>query len=416
MADKEFDPDRPVVENGDPTADNRDKQADQATKALVDALRVCFALLKIIMVVVIVFYLVSGVFRVQPEQVALKVRFGRVVGAELGSGLHWYLPWPVEQIICVPKGTQRSVSSAFWYQITERERIQGPGAAGRSLKPGEDNYVLTGDANILHVAMTIKYRIVDAHKFVRSIRGADQPPEPGRSKLPEQDLVVSLADRSVIRAAGQFTVDELLKQDKDPFRRRVSEYMTLALAEIDCGLGLDGVLIDRIATPRQVVRYFNEVRNAAEQSESEIKKALGDEVELLTETAGPAYHELIDAIRAEQRMLETRDNGLANARKRVSALLAQAGGTVQEILADAKIYRTQLVESAKADAEYFQALLPKLRDNPQVILTRLLLGTLEDLLGQTRKYYIQKGVKEVRIIIDRDPLELEWKTGKQTEQ
>ena len=131
---------------------------DEAGKALIDALHVCFKLLKVIMVFVIIVFLVSGTFIVKPEEVALVTRFGKVLGTgperERKPGFHMSWPEPIDHVIKISKETQRAIDSEFWYHITEQEKIQGQSRrVGTSLVPGKDHAVITSDANILHVRM-----------------------------------------------------------------------------------------------------------------------------------------------------------------------------------------------------------------------------------------------------------------------
>ncbi len=388
------------------TTNNIDTGSDQASQALVDALQICFKILKMIMIFVVIAFLGSGVFTVKPEEVALVLRFGKVVGTgpdrEKGPGFHLAWPEPIDRVIKISKETQRAVDSEFWYYLTEQEKIQGKSSkAGASLVPGKDHAIITGDANLLHVKMNIRYRIIDAYDYLKNIYGAENP-----DSMPEKNLVVSLANEAIIHAAGQFKVDDLIGPKKTSFANKVKEYLSQSLRKLNCGLKLDEVLITKIEPPRQVVKYFIDVRNAAEEMHANIQKALGDRDELLTKTAGIGYEELIKTILLEQKYQQTNDPKLPQVQKRVKALLEQAGGSVQEILADAKIYKTKVAESAKADAEYLKALLPKYKNNPMVVLTRLLLSTLEPLLPKVRKWYIPDEAKEIRFMLDRDPKEL----------
>lgn len=391
------------------------EQKDFASEALVDALRWCFGLLKLAMIVAIVFYAMSGFFQVKENEQALKIRFGKVVGLDqpngpvLGPGFHAAYPWPIDRIVRVSVGTERSVVSEFVYQLTDQERLAPDKTklpVSESLVPGKDDYVLTGDANILHVSMVVKYRVSDVYNYIRSVESADAEVQPGMENQPESALVKALADGAVIQAAGTFAVDDLLKQSKDEFRLAVEKHLKAMLTQANCGVEVKNVLIGSIDVARQVMAQFNEVRNATEERSGAIKKAESEKVRLLTETAGPGYEQLTAAIDREQELLVSGSKDYAAAREGVSKLIQTAGGSVKGILNDALAYRNQVVESAKADATYFSALLPKYRENRRVVLTRLLLGTYEDLFDKARKYYVSKDAKEIRLMIDRDPLEL----------
>ncbi len=383
---------------------------DLANKALVDALRFSFWILKVIMLIAIVAYLASGTFQVQPDQVALVTRFGKVLGTgpdrELREGLHWSWPWPIDNHIMVPKGKVKTTNCEFTYQMSDQEKIQG-GRAGASLVPGKDDFILTGDANILHVGLTITYGIIDAYNYVRTFDKADQwNPNIPTKENPEDALIQTLADAAVIRAAGQFKVDDLLVSQKTKFATLVKEYLQQSLGNMNCGLELKSVLIKQIVPPRQVESAFNEVRRAFETGRGAIEVARGDATQKLKQTAGEVYNDLILAMNKERKMQETNDPKLPQARAEVEKLLDQATGSVSVILSDAKIYKNRVVESAKADAAYMQALLPKYLENPNVVMTRLLLSVMETTLNGVRKWYVPRDVNEIRITVDRDPDEL----------
>jgi len=386
-----------------------DQSMDEGNKALVDALQVTFKLLKLLMIVAVIWYIAYGAFQVKPEEVALIKRFGKVVGTgedrELKQGLHWAWPYPIDDRIIIRKD-KRSANVDFWYQMSAQEKATGQSANfGASLTPGVDSFVITGDANILHIGMIIKYRVVDAYEYVSNVADAGNP----NIVNPETTIINDLTSAAVIHAAGQFKVDDLLGGKKEAFSSIVKKYLDNSIREINCGLQLEDVLISKIEPPRQVVKDFNEVRNAAEQMHGSIQTALGDREQLLTRTAGQGYQDLIDAIQMEKKLEGGNDAAkLAEARKAVETLLGQSSGSVQEILNMARSYKTNMVEHAKADAERLEALLPEYQKNPKVVLTRLLLSTYETSLKSVRKWYMPNDIYRLRMQIDRDPDEMKY--------
>jgi regulator of protease activity HflC (stomatin/prohibitin superfamily) len=385
--------------------------ADQAGKALVDALQISFKILKFVMIVLLIFYIFSGTFQVKPEQTALVLRFGNVVGTgpdrELKQGIHFAWPYPIDRTIKVEKN-QRTLNTEFWYQMTEQEKIEGRSAAvGASLVPGKDSYIITGDANILHISLTLKYRVLDAFDYVRTIENADTPQQ---NAQPEGKLLSMLADSSIIESSSQFLVDDLLGPGQTKFATQVKTYMQEKLRKINSGIQLEEVLIRKINPPRQVEGSFIEVRAASEQKFGSIQTAQGDAAQKLTQTAGMGYQKIIDAIHQEKDLEKTNDPKLQKNREEVKKLLDQAEGTVQNILAKSKIYRTKVVETAKADAEYLNALRDQFLAQPRVVLTRLLLGAMETTLPKVRKWYMPRDVNQIRFMLERDPEELTSKS------
>src|ERR1700682_5445632 len=99
---------------------------DSGSIALSEALRSSFTIVKIVMVVLVVVFLASGFFKVNPQEQAIILRFGKPVGegsqALLGSGLHWSFPYPIDEYVKVSiKGIQKVGSTVGWYATTPEQ-------------------------------------------------------------------------------------------------------------------------------------------------------------------------------------------------------------------------------------------------------------------------------------------------------
>src|SRR3954452_5356882 len=79
---------------------------DAGSQALSEALRSSFAIVKVVMGILVLVFLASGFFQVGPSERAIILRFGKPVGkgegALLGPGLHWSLPYPIDECRKVP--------------------------------------------------------------------------------------------------------------------------------------------------------------------------------------------------------------------------------------------------------------------------------------------------------------------------
>src|SRR5437879_4782486 len=143
---------------------------DASARALSDALRSSFNVVKLLMGALVAAFVLSGVFTVKPNQVAVKLRFGKAVGAGqlLKPGLHWKFPYPIDDVVYVPVGETHTVTStAGWYAQTEEEAFRGqkPQPLGM-LRAGVDGYTLAGDGDIIHARATLTYRISDPSSYV----------------------------------------------------------------------------------------------------------------------------------------------------------------------------------------------------------------------------------------------------------
>src|SRR4051794_30796804 len=82
------------------------KPIDAGSQALAEALRSSFAVVKVVMVLLVVVFMASGFFTVGPSERAIILRFGRpaAVGEQalLNPGLHWSLPYPIDEVVRVP--------------------------------------------------------------------------------------------------------------------------------------------------------------------------------------------------------------------------------------------------------------------------------------------------------------------------
>ena len=99
MTDKDIEKNMSEIESKSP-----DNELDVAAKSLTDALRFSFWILKFIMLILVGLFFASGIFRVQENEKAIVLTFGKIrgTGAEeriLTSGLHWAWPAPIDEIV-----------------------------------------------------------------------------------------------------------------------------------------------------------------------------------------------------------------------------------------------------------------------------------------------------------------------------
>jgi len=88
--------------------------------------------------------------------------------------------------------------------------------------------------------------------------------------------------------------------------------------------------------------------------------------------------------------------------------LSQLGGTSREIIANARAYRTTVVEAARANADYFRKLLPEYRQHPDLVLQRIYQDAVEDIFDNAvEKFIVQSSGggkrKQIRILVNSDP-------------
>ena len=150
---------------------------DAASQALNDALRVSFLILKVAMLAVAVVFFLTGLYRVRQYEEAIVLRFGRIVTytddqgqrtARRGPGLHFAWPFLIDEILRFPvESVLEERIDAFWYK--EREGDAPGSRVPPGIKPGDEGFTLTGDANILHSKWIVHYRVTDPVKFCEGL-------------------------------------------------------------------------------------------------------------------------------------------------------------------------------------------------------------------------------------------------------
>jgi membrane protease subunit HflK len=103
---------------------------DAGSQALAEALHSSFAIVKIVMALMVLAFFSSGFFTVGPQEKAVILRFGKPVGEGqqvlLNAGLHWSLPYPIDEVVKIPITEQQIVSSTVgWYFTTPEQELSG---------------------------------------------------------------------------------------------------------------------------------------------------------------------------------------------------------------------------------------------------------------------------------------------------
>jgi membrane protease subunit HflK len=287
--------------------------------------------------ILLVGYMATGLAIVQPEEVAVVRRFGAVLFEPWEPGLHWGLPWGIDQIDRIKLNQTRTVSV---------------GAADRSLvplssapDPSVDDF-LTGDLNLVTVLALVQYRVRNPSLYL--FRTIDV--EASLAKAAESALTEALAKRGI---------DELLTTG----RAEVADGLTRAIQScVDLeGLGISivAVRLGRVAPPAAVGPAF-----------ADAARARSDRRQAIT--------------RAE----EYRDRSRSLARSQVREIADAAAGRVD-----------RLVQPARGEAARFSRVLAEARKNPGAFQRRRFLETLEALLPRFRRTVVLPAGQHVDISV-----------------
>jgi len=323
---------------------------DAGGKALADALKVSFRFLKFAMIALVAFYVLSGIFYVDPGEVKIKLSFGRPVEGKDGKvvlepGSGWHIRWPWEEVVPIPTVEKTiDLTGEFWTGVDPMREAQAlPPASPLILE--RDGFLITGDVNIVHMQLRARYRARSDEQGSLDYRF--------RVKQPEE-LLKRFVIQATIKTVGRMRVMDVLQERKgdvivgirDEVRRMLREYADAN----GFGLGVELTSIEYISDPTMP----GKVR---------------------------------DAFYAYQTAGEEKSRLIREGKKEVEEIIGQARQRKAEIIAQANSYATRLREVARADAEALLK-LKKAYDTSDamaaVLRTWQYNRTVEKLLGQAK--------------------------------
>ncbi|MCU0871750.1 MAG: protease modulator HflK [Pirellulaceae bacterium] len=293
-----------------------------------------------VMLLLFVLFWFSGIQEVEPDQVGLLLRFGKLQGANRAAQVHepgllLALPYPIDRVIQVPAKQEGEVLiKEVWKGIEET------GARDR-IDPVLEGYCLTGDQNIVQAQVVVKYRIRDPVSF--RLATADPP-------AVLHDVVLAALTQTV---TGWNVNDVLRLQRQDPERPGQTEGLADSVRDraqqrldrLDCGIAISALEFKQLHPPRHVIAEFRDVQSA--QIDVETKQR---------EAEGFAFRETPKADAERNRL-------------------------IQSAAAD----RNTLHARAMEEYSVFEQLYSEYQKHPELVRNRIYLETVEDVLASVGK-------------------------------
>ncbi len=222
-----------------------------------------------IILLVIILWLLSGFYQIQPSEQGVITRFGAYVYTT-DAGLHYHLPYPIENVTKVNTTRERSINLG----IMEDAR--------NSAQSFTESHMLTGDENIVDINLTIVWRIKNAKDYLFSMRSPD--------------VTVQVAAQSVLREiVGQSEMQPIITGDRGKVEDETKTELQKVLDEFGSGIEIVRVKLQKADPPKQVVDAFNEVQRAKADMERFKNEAEAYRNEILPKAKGEAAQKLQDA-------------------------------------------------------------------------------------------------------------------------
>ena len=267
-----------------------DIPVNEGAESLVGALRFLFVALRIIMLVLVVLLFRTGCFTVEPTEQILTFKFGKMqvdtsgeaVYTSGSSRAHWVWPQPVGATLKLPsKSTLKTLeANRFWHEQGQSV-IARPGEGDQDsndvLTLGKDGYVITGDAYLFHVRVTLTYQITNAVSFFNTFYALDEAGNfDQKSSLALADKIIrSHLESIVVMESTGWKVDDAFYKKLNDYRSAIKQRLIKELEPLDYGITVDRIDIkseDKMPL-RQVRGTFNKVNQANTEAQNDINTA-----------------------------------------------------------------------------------------------------------------------------------------------
>jgi modulator of FtsH protease HflK len=272
-----------------------------------------------------VLYLLSGVTIVRSDEVAVILRWGRLVGdtpalQQHGPGLLFAFPRPVDQVVRVQvKHVWEVPVTALISEAHEVDEYPAP-----TLNPLTQGYALTGDQNIVQAAIVARYRVKD-------------PAEWALYGPRTEDVLRVEVTAAMVRSLGEMGVDQVLSDGRKTLVETAAHRTQAGLDAAHSGLELASLELTQLVPPLALASDFDAVQSAFIGAETMKNKA-----QAFAQSAIPQAHAEADA-----------------------AVQAAQGAAANDLA------------QAKGEAEAFVALDREYRANPVVVRERLYRDAIE---------------------------------------
>lgn len=343
---------------------------DAGSQALAEALRSSFVIVKFAMAALIIAIFGAGFFTVGPQEKAVILRFGKPVGVGqkmlLGAGLHWSLPYPIDEVVRIPIAEiQKVTTTVGWYHTTPEQELAGTEPPpGPSLNPVVDGYCITADQNIIHARATVSYHIEDPLKAIFEFTSGTNH---AFNVAGISNAVLNVANNSLILTAARFNVDDILTRNYAGFKDALQQRITSEIDQESLGVSVDQCQVDCIP-PRQLKNVFDQVITARQN-----------------------YDKLINDAHSEE-----------------NRILSEAGAQATSITNAAESARIRFVTGVQSDAEAFAKLLPRYNENPNLFAQMEVAKAMSQILTnvQEKMFLPERGdgkPRELRLLLNREP-------------
>ncbi|MCA0982508.1 FtsH protease activity modulator HflK [Halobacillus yeomjeoni] len=267
--------------------------------------------------VLLIFLFITTWYTVDESEQAVVLTFGEAEDGITEPGLHFKMPWPIQE---VKKMSKETFSLDFGFNEGE---------------DSEDKVtMITGDDKILQADLVVQWKITDPEGYLFA------------SENPEQ-VLFNATSSSLRGVIGSSEIDEALTSGKAEIENEVREMLVSLIDSYDIGISIIDVKLQEVDLPNKAVRKaFTKVTDAREQKQSKVneaekyenqkrEEALGEKDAIIQRAEGDKVERIQDARGAVSRfnaLLVEYQNNKEITRERLVM------ETLEEVLPSANVY------------------------------------------------------------------------------
>jgi modulator of FtsH protease HflK len=281
------------------------------------------------LILLVVVWAFSGLYRVLPDEQGVVLRFGKFVSSTQ-PGLNYHIPYPIESVL-TPKVTKVNRIDVGFRSASDSGRTSGIGDVP------EESLMLTGDENIVNIDFSVFWVIKDAGKFLFKIQSP-------------VETVKAAAETAMRQVIAKSRLQSILTEGRSSIEIETQDIIQSILDEYESGIQITQVQTQKADPPDQVIDAFRDVQ----------------------------------AARADMERSKNEAEGYAN------DVIPRARGDAAKILQEAQAYKQQVVAAAEGEASRFIAIYNEYAKAKKVTQERMYLETMEKVLADINKVIIDK--------------------------
>lgn len=268
----------------------------------------------ILVVAVVLLIFCSGIRIVETGNVALVLRFGKLVGDTPeeqvhGPGLLLAFPYIIDEVITIPTDRVMEQSVNTYYTPDNAKTYDGA-------------YVITGDQNIATLSASVKYRVSDPVQYALNINNVEA-------------VINGTVSSAMLAQAAATDVDDLLTGGKEGYAAAVLQNAKQRLAPI--GVELIGMELTQVRMPMEVREVYDQVNSASVEAETIVERARSYVTTLIPNAQGIAAQNI-----------STANSNYSTKTSEATVALAEFWGVLEEYEANPEVVKLRLYNAKMA--------------------------------------------------------------------